>query len=244
MAIEKYFQTIDGSQIFYQIFGKETNYPLVLLHGNGNDHTFFNYQISYFSKEYQVIAVDTRGHGRSTNTQSQLTFPLLAEDLAGIIQQEHLTKTNLLGFSDGANIAMVFTHLYPDFVNKLVLNSGNVTMSGLKKYVTIATYFQYWFCRIGAFFSKKLRARLPIVALLFEDTGLTKQDLEHIPCPTLVITGSRDLIALSHSRAIADAIPDGKLVLVNKQGHLFAKNSPDIFNKTIEKFLKEMKVSK
>ncbi len=40
MAIEKYFQTIDGSQIFYQIFGKETNYPLVLLHGNGNDHTF------------------------------------------------------------------------------------------------------------------------------------------------------------------------------------------------------------
>ena len=48
---------------------------------------FFNYQISYFSKEYQVIAVDTRGHGRSTNTQSQLTFPLLAEDLAGIIQQ-------------------------------------------------------------------------------------------------------------------------------------------------------------
>ena len=111
MAIEKYFQTIDGSQIFYQIFGKETNYPLVLLHGNGNDHTFFNYQISYFSKEYQVIAVDTRGHGRSTNTQSQLTFPLLAEDLAGIIQQEHLTKINLLGFSDGANIAMVFTHL-------------------------------------------------------------------------------------------------------------------------------------
>ena len=117
-------------------------------------------------------------------------------------------------------------------------------MSGLKKYVTIATYFQYWFCRIGAFFSKKLRTRLPIVALLFEDTGLTKQDLEHIPCPTLVITGSRDLIALSHSRAIADAIPDVKLVLVNKQGHLFAKNSPDIFNKTIEKFLKEMKVSK
>ncbi len=36
--------------------------------------------------------MDTRGHGRSTNTQSQLTFPLLAEDLAGIIQQEHLTK--------------------------------------------------------------------------------------------------------------------------------------------------------
>lgn len=61
------------------------------------------------------------------------------------------------------------------------------------------------------------------MALLFEDTGLTKQDLEHIPVLLFVITGSRDLIALSHSRAIADAIPDGKLVLVNKQGHLFAK---------------------
>ena len=59
-------------------------------------------------------------------------------------------------------------------------------MSGLKKYVTIATYFQYWFCRIGAFF-QKLRARLPIVALLFEDTGLTKQDLEHIPVLLLLL---------------------------------------------------------
>ncbi|MGH2227166.1 alpha/beta fold hydrolase, partial [Enterococcus faecalis] len=71
--------------------------------------------------------------------------------------------------TDGANIAMVFTFLYPDFANKLVLNSGNVTISGLKKYVTIATYFQYCFCRIGGLFSQKLRIRLPIVSLLFED---------------------------------------------------------------------------
>lgn len=131
MAIEKYFQTIDGSQIFIKFLAKKQITPLCYFMVMAMI-ILFNYQISYFSKEYQVIAVDTRGHGRSTNTQSQLTFPLLAEDLAGIIQQEHLTKINLLGFSDGANIAMVFTHLYPDFVNKLVLNSGNVTMSGLK----------------------------------------------------------------------------------------------------------------
>ena len=105
MAIEKYFQTIDGSQIFIKFLAKKQItlcYFMVMAM-----IILFNYQISYFSKEYQVIAVDTRGHGRSTNTQSQLTFPLLAEDLAGIIQQEHLTKINLLGFSDGANIAMV-----------------------------------------------------------------------------------------------------------------------------------------
>ena len=99
MAIEKYFQTIDGSQIFIKFLAKKQItlcYFMVMAM-----IILFNYQISYFSKEYQVIAVDTRGHGRSTNTQSQLTFPLLAEDLAGIIQQEHLTKINLLGFSDG-----------------------------------------------------------------------------------------------------------------------------------------------
>ena len=76
---------------FLSNFGKETNYPLCYFMVMAMI-ILFNYQISYFSKEYQVIAVDTRGHGRSTNTQSQLTFPLLAEDLAGIIQQEHLTK--------------------------------------------------------------------------------------------------------------------------------------------------------
>ena len=106
MAIEKYFQTIDGSQIFIKFLAKKQITPLCYFMVMAMI-ILFNYQISYFSKEYQVIAVDTRGHGRSTNTQSQLTFPLLAEDLAGIIQQEHLTKINLLGFSDGANIAMV-----------------------------------------------------------------------------------------------------------------------------------------
>ena len=75
--------------------------------------------------------MDTRGHGRSTNTQSQLTFPLLAEDLAGIIQQEHLTKLIYWALVT-EQILPWFYHLYPDFVNKLVLNSGNVTMSGLK----------------------------------------------------------------------------------------------------------------
>ncbi len=131
----------------------------------------FNYQISYFSKEYQVgCAWDTRGHGRSTSIHKESInwLPAFGRRFGyGIIQQEHLAKIEfIVGFSDfGANIASgfyPFISLISPSIN-LVLNSGNVTMSGLKNmcndFLRFTGFQYYWFCRIGAFF-KKQRARL------------------------------------------------------------------------------------
>ena len=82
--------------------------PMVLLHGNGEDSSYFVNQISFFESKYLVIAVDTRGHGRSPRGCGTFTLERFADDLKGFLDRRGLRRIILLGFSDGGNIALIF----------------------------------------------------------------------------------------------------------------------------------------
>ena len=62
-------------------------FPLVLLHGNGEDHTYFKRQMEPFSPKYRVIALDTRGHGESPRGSAPFTLDQFAEDLKEFLDQ-------------------------------------------------------------------------------------------------------------------------------------------------------------
>lgn len=84
---------------------KDSGEYLILLHVNGEDLTYFNSQIEYFSKYYRVIALDTRGHGKSPRGNMPFTIEQFASDLKQFMEQKQLSKAHILGFSDVANIA-------------------------------------------------------------------------------------------------------------------------------------------
>ena len=102
-------------------------FPLVLLHGNGENHTYFKRQMEPFSQQYRVIALDTRGHGKSPRGTAPFTLEQFAGDLKEFLDQRGITKCHLLGFSDGGNIALLFALRYPQYVEKLILNGANLT---------------------------------------------------------------------------------------------------------------------
>ena len=58
--------------LYYQEKGNQE--PFILLHGNGEDGTYFRHQIEYFSRRYRVIALDTRGHGKSPRGTAPFTI--------------------------------------------------------------------------------------------------------------------------------------------------------------------------
>lgn len=66
---------------------KGTGQPVVLLHGNGEDSSYFKNQIEYFSKKYRVIAVDTRGHGKSERGTAPFTLRQFARDLKSFLDE-------------------------------------------------------------------------------------------------------------------------------------------------------------
>ena len=96
---------------------KGSGEPLILLHGNGEDSTYFVHQIESFSKEYRVLALDTRGHGKTPRGTAPFTIRQFAEDLCAFMDQHEIPKAHILGFSDGGNIALTFALRYLSLIH-------------------------------------------------------------------------------------------------------------------------------
>ena len=77
--------------------------PIILLHGNGENCSYFSRQMDAFSKWFHVYAIDTRGHGKTPRGDMPFTIRQFAEDLLGFMEEHRIGKAHLLGFSDGGN---------------------------------------------------------------------------------------------------------------------------------------------
>lgn len=80
---------------------------LILLHGNGEDRTWFAHQIRGLCSIRHVYALDTRGHGQSPRGQAPFTLEQFAADLKAFMDRKQLEQADILGFSDGANTALL-----------------------------------------------------------------------------------------------------------------------------------------
>lgn len=222
--------------LYYQEKGSGT--PFVLLHGNGEDGDYFKYQIDYFSNNYRMIAVDTRGHGNSPRGDAPFTMNQFVEDLNNLLEKLKLSKVILLGFSDGANIAMKFAIKYPDKVKVLILNGGNLNTKGVKRTTQIFIELGY---RITKMFSKKsegAKRNMELLGLMVNEPNIKIEEIHSIQIPTLVIAGKNDMIKESHTKEIAENIPNAKLSIL-KGNHFIANEKSDAFNQEIEGFLKK-----
>lgn len=210
--------------------------PLVLLHGNGEDLTYFNNQTDAFSAAYRVIAVDTRGHGGSPRGDAPFTICQFAEDLKAFLDARGIARAHLLGFSDGGNIALQFALTYPERVDRLILNGANLDPSGLKPSVLLSVTLAYRLTRLLAGRSATARRRMELLALMADEPQIPFAALHALRTPTLVLVGTRDLIRDSHSRRIAESLPDAQLVRI-AGGHGIAKEQPAAFNAAVLRFL-------
>ena len=220
---------------YFECYGRGE--PLILLHGNGEDLTYFKNQIPVFAKYFKVYALDTRGHGRSPRAEGAFTIRRFAQDLYIFMCRHKINKAHILGFSDGANIAMYFALAHPEMVDKLILNGGNAFPAGLKAYFNLP-------CQIGYRLLKPIPKKPPAIAHFTELLGLmalepqlTAEHLAHISAPTLVLAGTKDIVKAEHTRLIAKSIPDSRLKIL-KGGHCLGTEVPQVYNETVLRFLR------
>lgn len=211
--------------------------PLVLLHGNGEDHGYFIHQIEYFSRSHRVLALDTRGHGASPRGTAPFTIRQFAVDLAAFFSELELEPAAVLGFSDGANIALQFTLDHPELVRALILNGGNLDPRGVKRGTQLPIEAGYRIARLFSKRSEEARRRAELLGLMVNEPNLAPADLAGIRVPTLVVAGTRDMIRESHTRTISASIPAAQLRIL-PGNHFVANQNPDVFNETVAEFLK------
>lgn len=198
------YAIVNGLKLFYHKEG--SGRPVILLHGNGEDHTIFDVAIRDLARSYTVYALDSRAHGKSDPVPT-LTYREMAEDVAAFIRQQGLEKPALVGFSDGGVVALLVALRWPDLPGRLVVAGANMTPAGIK---------QPWRALM------RVQNRIspdPKLDLMLTQPHLAGWQLTGITAPTLVLAGEKDLIDETQTRRIARSIPGAKLLILPGETH-------------------------
>ncbi len=213
-----------------------TGFPLILLHGNGEDSSYFEHQMEPFSQYFRVVAIDTRGHGQTPRGTMPFTIRQFADDLLAFMDEHAIDRAHILGFSDGGNIAMVFALAHPERVKRLILDGANLDASGVKRRIQVPIEIGYRVARLFARMSPNAKKNAEMLGLMVNDPNVNAEELSRIQSPTLVVAGDKDMIKDKHTRLIAKSIPRAELSVI-PGNHFVANQKPEAFNEVVLRFL-------
>jgi len=196
--------SVNGVELFYKKSGQGR--PIILLHGNGQDHRIYKTMIEELSDRYTVYALDSRDHGRSSRVK-HLSYQSKMEDVAQFIQMLDIKKPILYGFSDGGIIGLQLAIRHPDMLSKLIISGANTHPDGIKRFVFVIMKAVYFVTR-----SRKFK-------LMLTQPDISEAELGSIVIPVLVLAGRHDIIKEEHTLHIAGCIPDSNLRILKGESH-------------------------
>lgn len=229
------FVAVNGVKLYYEIYGKGK--PLLLLHGAGQSIAAFTSQIDFFSKHYKVIALDSRGRGRSTDNEDELTYVNQAKDVKEFLDALQLDSLDIVGWSDGGIIGLLVAMKYPEKVNKLVAMAANIHPDGL--FPERLEMHKKTLEKLGVDEESKKTMRYKITKQLINYPQLQFEDLTNIKSPTLIMAGDHDVITDLHTVKIFQSIPNANLAIFPGETHWFPETNPKLFNTTVFDFLQK-----
>jgi pimeloyl-ACP methyl ester carboxylesterase len=237
-AAGKYY-SIRGIHMYVEVYG--TGKPLLLIHGNAGSISSFSSNIPYLSKMYKVIAVDSRAQGKTIDDHDSLSFEMMADDFAALLDVMHIDSAYVIGWSDGGINALLLAMRHPEKVIKLVSTGANLTPD------STGLIPVYWRDEQKQYESDKNKLRITakekndwkIFLLDWLQPNIPFSDLVKIKCPALIVSGDNDLIPIEHTAAIYRHIPHAYLWVLPHSGHATLKEHQDEFNQTVNSFFAE-----
>ncbi|MGH7932390.1 MAG: alpha/beta fold hydrolase, partial [Candidatus Binataceae bacterium] len=121
---------VNGIRLWYATFGHGD--PVILLHGGLANSNYWGLQVPALARRYEVIVVDSRGHGRSTRTDAPITYDLMSSDVLGLMDYLQIRQAAMVGWSDGAIIGLDLAIHHPDRLTGLFAFAANSDPSGVK----------------------------------------------------------------------------------------------------------------
>ncbi|UOQ52376.1 alpha/beta fold hydrolase [Hymenobacter cellulosivorans] len=227
---------VNGVKIYYEVYGNGE--PLLLLHGNGESINSFRNQISELANHFFVIALDTRGQGKSTENGDKFNYDLFAQDVNEFLKSLNIKKANILGWSDGGNTALTLALRFPEKINKLAVFGANLfnNETSIEKEVNLQLMSQVRAMESDEISKNSVKYRLK--KLLLEEPNLDPKELSSIHIPVLVMAGEKDVIKKNHTELIAKSIPNSKLKIFKNAGHYVPQEDYKQFNQIVIDFFK------
>ena len=197
------FQT-SGANLYYEQYG--SGEPLILLHGNGEDHKIFDKAIPLLQKSFTVYAIDTRGHGQSSPV-SEFHYDDMAQDIYEFITGMNLEKPTVYGFSDGGIVALLLAIRYPELMTRIIISGANSTPYGIEN--RWRTLFKLIY----------MVTKKPQFRLMLEEPNIPDHQLASIKIPVFATAGTKDMIKLSHTQRTVNTIPGCEANMLIGEGH-------------------------
>ncbi|MDQ3364294.1 MAG: alpha/beta hydrolase [Myxococcota bacterium] len=233
-----------GGRIYYATYGKGP--PVILLHGGLGNADHFAHQVPALVAHRTVIAIDSRGQGRSTLGTQRLTYHVMAGDVLAVMDHLKLDRAALVGWSDGGAIALDLAIHEPTRVERLFVFGTNFNSAGRKprKGTSSRTFAAYAAkCRKDyQQLSKTPKRYAAVVASLLpiwrSPGGFTKAQIRTITAPAVIAVGDHDEIILQdHLEEMVLLMPAARLVVFAATSHFALWQDPASFNAALVEFL-------
>jgi pimeloyl-ACP methyl ester carboxylesterase len=235
---------VSGAHIYYARYGHGD--AVILLHGGlGNSDHWAN-QVPALADKFGVIAIDSRGQGRSTRTRGPISYDVMAQDVLAVMDHLKLARASLVGWSDGGEIALKLAIGHPERVAKLFVFGVNYDANGSKpRGSQHAQTFSVYTNKCRADYARMSRTPRQfddlidyLLPIWRNPMGFTKDQLRAIQAPTMVADGDHDeVIVLDQVQEMARLIPNARLTIFPDTSHFALWQDPAAFNKALVEFL-------
>jgi len=231
----KYY-TIRGFKMYVEAYGQ--GHPLHIIHGNGGSISNFSNQIPYFSKKYKVIVADSRAQGKSGDKSDSLSYEMMADDYAALLDAMKIDSAYVIGWSDGGINGLLLSIRHPEKVKKLAVTGANLWPDTTAVFDDVEQLVlpAYAMLKNKQDKNEKEKGEWKLMRLLVEEPHIPLSDLQKIAVPTLVIGGDHDVIKPEHTLLIAQNIPQSYLWILPNSGHSTPIIYKDEFNKKVDEF--------
>jgi pimeloyl-ACP methyl ester carboxylesterase len=230
---------VNGHRLYYERSGH--GHPLLLLHGGGNSiQGSFSKQLEEFGRTHELVAPEQVGQGHTPDVDGAITYGAMADDTAALLQRLGLRDVDVVGWSDGGNVALILALRHPELVRRLVVSGANFAPEGLP-----ADDLRFMRERESKPdpAAKAIDRKLNHLWLHGPTTAeLSPALLARIQKPVLVLAGDHDAILLDHTIALFRALPKARLCILPATGHATFNERPQWVNAIILGFLAEAEV--
>ena len=196
---------VNGKPLHYAEAG--AGHPVVLLHGNGEDHHLFDLLMDQLARAgYRVIAPDSPGHG-ANGPLPEYHYAEMAEDIYGLIRALGVERPALYGHSDGGVLGLLIASRHPQALSALAASGANLAPEGL-----LPSFLED--CRRQIAWGPN-----PLITMMLTEPDIDPESLKAISIPVLLTAGENDLVLRSETEKIAAAIPGSRMVILEGHDH-------------------------
>ena len=233
----------DGARIWYLRYGSGS--PVILLHGGLGHSGNWAYQVPALIKSgHCAVLVDSRGHGRSTRDLRPFTYELMTADVLAVMDALRMEKAALVGWSDGACVALILAMKAPERTAGVFFFGCNMDPSGTKEFAPTPV-IDRCFSRHAKDYAKlsatpdQFEAFVAAVGRMQKtQPNYSAQDLGAIHVPVAIVQSEHDeFIKPEHAEYLARSIPGAELIRLSGVSHFAPLQRPKLFNPAMLAFL-------